>query len=62
MPVSPEEKRKQNLLDAMVLLEDIKSKPTPDFAAIWADLTDAQVEDEVSYLAHVHEWLQLNQD
>lgn len=54
------ETRAQNLRDAMVLVENIKNHETPDFAVIWADLTDAQVDAEVQTLAHVNEWLNLS--
>lgn len=52
--------RAQDLLDASVLLEDIKNHATPNLAVIWSDLTDEQVEEEVSNIAHLHEWLGLS--
>jgi len=52
--------REQNIQDAITLLNDIRLHPTPDLAEIWDDLTDAQVDEQVQMIAHVHEWLNLS--
>jgi hypothetical protein len=54
------ESRKQNLRDAETLLLDIRTRPLPDLTKIWANLTDAEVNEEVSHIARVHEWLNLS--
>jgi hypothetical protein len=51
--------RTQNIRDAAVLLEVIKNNPSPDLFVIWADLSAADVADEVDRLSHLVEWLNL---
>jgi hypothetical protein len=52
--------REQNLRDASVLIEVIKNNPTPNLAVIWADLSAADVADELDRIAHIVEWLNLS--